>query len=272
VQAGRRRAAGVAGGEPAEHGTAGHGGAGPDRDRERLVGGAQAAGMVDRDDTAAGQHTGVDHQAGAGREHCVAGRAGQVNPPMPRPVRISRRVERARHRRPSRQRPSPPHPDLPTATGQRRRARRARLGQEDRPGQRARPGQRGPGDRPGRGGDRWGSAEAGGGGHGQRDGEEEAVPPRAAAGPPVGRVPRAAAVPRVEGVPRAAAVPRVEGVPRAAAVAVAVPPRAEGVPARAGEQSHAATVRPAGPCRGGGMSGLWMERAGVDRDLALLAG
>jgi len=39
----------------------------------RLVGGAQAAGMVDRDDGPAGHHAGVGHRAVTGGEHRLAG-------------------------------------------------------------------------------------------------------------------------------------------------------------------------------------------------------
>jgi hypothetical protein len=132
VQAGRGRAAGVAGGEPAEQRTRGDGGAGPDGDRERLVRRAQAAGVVDRDHAAAGQHAGVDHDAGARGEHRVARRAGQIDPAVARPVRVCRRVEQPRHRRPPRQRP-PPRP----SSARRRRAPRPRPGHE-RPGPRPR--------------------------------------------------------------------------------------------------------------------------------------
>jgi hypothetical protein len=135
VQAGRGRAAGVARGEPAEHGAAGDGGAGPDRDRERLVGGAQAARVVNRHDAPARQHAGVDHHPHAGRQHGLARRTGQVHPAVPRPVRIRRRIEPPHHRGPPRQRP-PPSPD---GGGHEPRARRCerggagrRRGQDDR--------------------------------------------------------------------------------------------------------------------------------------------
>jgi hypothetical protein len=63
--------------------------------------------VVHRHNAATGQHTGVDDDAGAGGQYWVARRAGQVDPAVSRPVRVRRRVERPRHPRPPRQRPSP---------------------------------------------------------------------------------------------------------------------------------------------------------------------
>ena len=223
MQAGRGRAAGMSGGEPAEHGAAGHGGAGAHRDRERFVGGAQAAGMVDRHHAPAGHHAGIHDHPGAGRQHRIPGPGGQIDPAMPRPVRIRRRVERPRHRRAPRQRPPP----LPTPGGRHRASRR--------PGRRTRRWSRSAGCgwfgcRGGRG--------SGRGGHCQGQAEEEAVPPRAAAGerPVPSRARREGrAPPRASGEGRVPSRPEREGrVPSRASGEGPVPPRAAApIPPRA---------------------------------------
>jgi len=228
--------------------------------------------MVDRHHAPAGQHAGIHDHPGAGRQHRVPGRAGQIDPAMPRPVGVRRRVERPRHRRPPRQRPPP----LPTPGGRHRTSRRA--------GRRTRrwSGSAGCGWFGCRGG--WGSGR---GGRCQGQAEEEAVPPRAAAGeqavPPRARRERRAppsAKGEVPVPPRTAAPvpPWASGegpvLPRAAAGEGPVVPRAsrEGpvLPrAAVGEgaaQSHGATVGWGSWSWGGGMSGLWMKRGGVDRD------
>lgn len=108
MQAGRPRAAGVPGREPAEGGATGHGGAAPGGHHQRLVGGPQAAGVLYRHHAPAGQHPGEDDHAGPGRHDRVAGGSTEVDPAVTRPVRRGGRVERPQHHRPPQHRPPPP--------------------------------------------------------------------------------------------------------------------------------------------------------------------
>jgi hypothetical protein len=57
--------------QPAEDGAPGDRRPLLDGHRERLVGGPQPARMLDRDDSPAGQHTGVGDHTGAGGQHEV---------------------------------------------------------------------------------------------------------------------------------------------------------------------------------------------------------
>ncbi len=93
--------------QAAEDRTAGHGGASRDGDRQRLVGGAQTVGVLDRDHAPAGEHAGVDDNSGAGGEHRVAGRPAEVDAAVTRTVGRGRRVEAAQDRRSAGQRPLP---------------------------------------------------------------------------------------------------------------------------------------------------------------------
>jgi hypothetical protein len=282
MQAGRGRAARVAGRERAEHGAAGDGVAGSDRDRDRLVGGTQAAGMVDRHDAPAGQHAGVDHHSRAGGEHRLARHTGKVHPAVARPVRVGRRIEPPCHDRPPRQRPSPA-PDVtssrprraghgrPTRGGRRgpdqggRRAQRA--GQREEAGRRGRPGpptgRREEADRRGRPSQPAGAREEADrrGRPGQLAGRRQEADRRGRAGP--GR--RGRGRPGCRGGGRGGGD---GGDRQGQGREEAVPPRAA---AGLGTgRAHGATVGCGRWSRGGGMSHLWMERGGVDSDLALL--
>ena len=72
-----------------------HGLAGPHRRGHRLVGRAQAAGVVDADDPLTRQRAGEDDHAGAGGEDRLSGGAAEVDPAMAGQPGLRRRRERA---------------------------------------------------------------------------------------------------------------------------------------------------------------------------------
>ncbi|EHM18423.1 hypothetical protein MBOL_30300 [Mycobacteroides abscessus subsp. bolletii BD] len=74
--------------------------AGPDHWGNRLIGGAQAAVMLDRHEWSAGEHSREDHHTGPRGDYCLIGATGQIDAavsPVPALLRI---VELPYHRRP----------------------------------------------------------------------------------------------------------------------------------------------------------------------------
>lgn len=107
MQAGKDRAADVPGDEPADRLSLRNVLTDMHARGERLIGGAQPAGMHHRDHSAAGQRAGVaDRSARGGVDH-FARRTGQVDPPMAGTVAGRRRIEAAGDPQRRRQRRSP---------------------------------------------------------------------------------------------------------------------------------------------------------------------
>ncbi|BCB87612.1 hypothetical protein Psuf_049250 [Phytohabitans suffuscus] len=106
MQAGRDRAARVAGGQRAELVTGGHRLPGADGRLQRLVGGAQSARMGDADDAPPGDATGEVDGAGGRRAHRHAGLSRQVDAAVAGQPGTRRRVEAPDHVRRPVQRPT----------------------------------------------------------------------------------------------------------------------------------------------------------------------
>jgi hypothetical protein len=96
----------VAGEQDGNRRAAGHRGAGRHRCADRLVGRAQAVGVVDADHPDTGHRAGEGDHAGAGRQHHLAGLPGQVHAAVPGQPRLRRRLEGPGHHRRARQRPA----------------------------------------------------------------------------------------------------------------------------------------------------------------------
>lgn len=96
MQAGRLGTAGVAGGETADFRAGRHPVAGGDGWCQRLIGGAEATGVRHADNSAAGNPTGEDHDAGTGGSDHRRRWGGEVDPAVSRQPRRRRRVEAPR--------------------------------------------------------------------------------------------------------------------------------------------------------------------------------
>jgi hypothetical protein len=105
VQARGGRAAGMAGREVAEDGAAGHRLPRGHHRVDRLVGAAQAVGVVDGDHVAVDQEPGVGDDPVGDGEHRVARVAAEVDTSVSGTPRRIRRIEAAQHRVRRRQRP-----------------------------------------------------------------------------------------------------------------------------------------------------------------------
>jgi hypothetical protein len=99
VQAGRDRAAGVAGVDAPDRIAGRDPVTGRDDRADRFVRGAQPAGVRDADHAATGHRAGVDDDPGAGGPHRRPGRGGEVDAAVTGQPGLGRRIERPDHPR-----------------------------------------------------------------------------------------------------------------------------------------------------------------------------
>jgi hypothetical protein len=108
VQAGRMGTAGMSRLQQPDHGTGTDDGACRHRGPHRLIGRAETVVVVHRHDAPTAHRPREHDRAGARREHGLAGRAHEVDAPVPGPVRVRRLPEPGRDHGSRQQRPGVP--------------------------------------------------------------------------------------------------------------------------------------------------------------------